>query len=66
MEYIDKEEDIFSQVRELLYQYPIEESVRLLGISLSNLNNEMREKSPESIPKYIQLRLQFPDELQNG
>ena len=66
VEYIDKEEDIFSQVRELLYQYPIEESVRLLGISLSNLNNEMREKSPESIPKYIQLRLQFPDELQNG
>lgn len=60
-QYIDNKEDILNSVKELLYQQPLENSVRLLGISLSNFNNKKEEKTQKNIPKYIQLELQFPD-----
>ncbi|GET46165.1 DNA polymerase IV [Capnocytophaga felis] len=60
-QFIDNKEDILNCVKELLYQQPLENSVRLLGISLSNFDNK-KEKEEERIkPKYIQLELQFPD-----
>lgn len=61
LQYIDKEEDIFRYTRELLYQQSLENSVRLLGISLSNLNNQPEKNPLKSKPKYIQLKIQFPD-----
>jgi len=35
---------ILETAKELLYQEKLENSVRLLGISLSNLNTEKKEK----------------------
>ncbi|MGY6649158.1 DNA polymerase IV [Wenyingzhuangia sp. IMCC45574] len=52
-DYVNTEHEIFKVVKELLFQQKIENSVRLLGISLSNLNNE----EPKSIKEYIQLKL---------
>lgn len=60
-QFIDNKEDILNSVKELLYQQPLENSVRLLGISLSNFNNKKEEKTQKNAPKYIQLELQFPD-----
>lgn len=59
--YIADETLILETVKELLYQQEMENSVRLLGISLSNLNNEDPKKEPppakESID--VQLKLDF-------
>ncbi|WP_083194394.1 DNA polymerase IV [Wenyingzhuangia fucanilytica] len=52
-EFIHLKTDIFSLVKELLYQDELKESVRLLGISMSNLNNE----EPKTVKQYIQLKL---------
>lgn len=60
-QFIDNKEDILNCVKELLYQQPLENSVRLLGISLSNFDNKKEEKEERIKPKYIQLELQFPD-----
>ncbi|GIM50056.1 DNA polymerase IV [Capnocytophaga stomatis] len=60
-QFIDNKEDILNSVKELLYQQPLEDSVRLLGISLSNFDNKKEEKEERIKPKYIQLELQFPD-----
>lgn len=60
--YIDSQEDILKYIQELLYQQPLENSVRLLGISLSNFNNKSDEKSSNLIPRYVQLRLNFPED----
>ncbi|MDO4781665.1 MAG: DNA polymerase IV [Capnocytophaga felis] len=60
-QFIDNKEDILNCVKELLYQQPLENSVRLLGISLSNFDNKKEEKEQRIKPKYIQLELQFPD-----
>ena len=38
--YLRKKEEILKQVEVLLYQDPLQDSVRLLGISLSNLNTQ--------------------------
>lgn len=46
---------ILSIATELLFQEKIRDSVRLLGISVSNLNINSQEKKP----KYIQLRFDF-------
>ncbi len=64
LHYIDSQEDILFYIRELLYQQPLENSVRLLGISLSNFNNKIEEKISQPAPKYIQLRLNFPEEAE--
>lgn len=51
---------IMEETRALLYQEPVKDSIRLLGISLSNLNTE-ESKSVKTpiIPKEEQLRLPF-------
>lgn len=55
--YFIKDKDIVLQtVKELLYQEPLKESVRLLGISVSNLNNT-DQKSEKVID--VQLKFEF-------
>lgn len=51
--------EIFHLAKALLYQQPLENSVRLLGIAISNLNNKPTEKA-KTKPKYIQLAIEFP------
>jgi len=51
--YISLKKDIFIVVKDLLYQQKLKNSVRLLGISIGNLNNEQ----PKNIKQYIQLKL---------
>lgn len=58
--FIASKELILEVVKELLYQEKMKESVRLLGISISNLNNEVSKK--KEIPKEsidVQLKLEF-------
>lgn len=58
--YIASKELILEAVKDLLYQEKMKESVRLLGISISNLNNESKKKevvSKKSID--VQLKLEF-------
>jgi DNA polymerase-4 len=57
-ELIDKKEQIFSLVQELLKQDEIKTPVRLLGISITKLNNEL---PMDHIG--VQLRFDFPDYL---
>lgn len=47
---------ILETTKELLYQEKLENSVRLLGISLSNLNTERKEKLQDEV---ISVQLQF-------
>jgi len=55
--YFIKDKNILIEtVRELLYQDPLKESVRLLGISVSNLNNA--EKKDEKVID-VQLKFEF-------
>jgi len=57
MAYFIKDKNILlATVKELLYQEKMQNSVRLLGISVSNLNNQTQEK--ESVMD-IQLRFEF-------
>ena len=49
-------------VKDLLFQDKMRESVRLLGISLSNLNNEDNKKEDKPPPENsidVQLKLDF-------
>ncbi len=58
--YISSSDLIMETVKELLFQEKMKDSVRLLGISLSNLNNEGKKKPvivKESID--VQLKLDF-------
>lgn len=57
-EYLDSKEEILEVVEELLYQERLENSVRLLGISVSNLNNDP-DDAVEEEPVDVQLRLEF-------
>lgn len=50
---------ILETARQLLYQEKLENSVRLLGISLSNLNTEIREKNKVKDMITVQLRFEF-------
>ncbi len=60
--YISTKDEILQHIRELLYQQPFEESVRLLGISLSNFNNtETDAPATAQKPEYVQLKLIFPN-----
>ena len=58
--YISSKDLIMETVKELLFQEKMKDSVRLLGISLSNLNNEGKKK-PVAIKDSIdvQLKLDF-------
>ena len=51
--YLRKKEVILETAKELLYQDDMKNSVRLLGISLSNLNTEDRPKAKPSLKKEI-------------
>lgn len=54
--FIAARELILEHAKELLFQEKMENSVRLLGISLSNLNNAPDESSE---PVYVQLKFDF-------
>ena len=59
--YIASEELIMEHITELLYQEKMKNSVRLLGISLSGLNNENKQKlSLKEEKKYdVQMKFEF-------
>jgi len=57
-DYLDSKHQIMEVVKELLYQEKLENSVRLLGISVSNLNNDPNHTSEEE-PVDVQLKLEF-------
>lgn len=57
--YISSKELILEIAKELLYQEKMKNSVRLLGISLSNLNTEKGEKEEERKEISVQLRFKF-------
>ena len=59
-DFISSKEEILLHIKELLYQERLSESVRLLGISVSHLNNEP-DKETVKQPMYIQLKLEFPE-----
>lgn len=58
--YISSKELILENAKELLYQEKMKDSVRLLGISLSNLNTDKNEKKSEEVKKVeVQLKFEF-------
>ena len=60
--YISTRELLMDNVKDLLYQEKMKDSVRLLGISLSNLNNEDNRKEEQPPPDKtidVQLKLDF-------
>ncbi|MGO3260612.1 MAG: DNA polymerase IV [Mesonia sp.] len=59
--YIASKELILETAKELLYQEKMKNSVRLLGISLSNLNTEDRTKKQSEEPEevYVQMKFDF-------
>lgn len=50
---------ILETAKDLLYQDTLENSVRLLGISLANLNTEKKEKTAEAKEVLVQLKFDF-------
>lgn len=50
---------ILETAKELLYQETLQNSVRLLGISLANLNTEKKKEAPEEEMVSVQLRFDF-------
>lgn len=57
--YIASKELLIDVVKDLLYQEKMKDSVRLLGISMSNLNNEKKEKIKPSEEKKYEVQLKF-------
>ena len=57
--YISSKDLILETAKELLYQSPLEESVRLLGISLANLNTEKEDEPPKKESVLVQLKFDF-------
>lgn len=55
--YISDKHLLFDVAKELLYQERLKNSVRLLGISVHNLNNE--KKKSKEVPKSVSVQLQF-------
>ncbi|GAA4968765.1 DNA polymerase IV [Algibacter aquimarinus] len=56
--YISDKSVILETAKDLLYQEKLNNSVRLLGISLSNLNTETKKKKPEQ-KKSVSVQLKF-------
>jgi len=56
--YVSDKSVILDTAKDLLYQETMKESVRLLGISLSNLNTETKKK-PETKSVSVQLQFEF-------
>ncbi|GAA4268944.1 DNA polymerase IV [Hyunsoonleella aestuarii] len=57
--FISDKSVIFETAKDLLYQEKLNNSVRLLGISLSNLNTEKKEKPKEKKSVSVQLEFKF-------
>ena len=57
--FIASKDLILETAKELLYQSSLENSVRLLGISLANLNTEKEKKSEEKELVLVQLKFDF-------
>ena len=58
--YIADKDLILETAKELLYQEELQNSVRLLGISLANLNTEEREKAKDDMDSIlVQLKFDF-------
>lgn len=57
--YISSEDLILEIAKELLYQEKMKNSVRLLGISLSNLNTEKADSKEEEKEILVQLKFKF-------
>ncbi|MFD2517274.1 DNA polymerase IV [Salinimicrobium flavum] len=57
--YISSQELILEAAKELLYQEKMKESVRLLGISLSNLNTDNEEEKEVKKEVAVQLKFDF-------
>ena len=58
--YLSSKEMVFEQAKALLYQTKIENSVRLIGISISNLNTiKAKTLTLKKIEKNLQLSLPF-------
>ena len=50
---------IIEHAKELLYQERLKNSVRLIGVTISNLNNEKKEEPQKSKNLEVQLQLPF-------
>ena len=57
--YIARKELILEIAKDLLYQEKMKDSVRLLGISLSNLNTEKDDSKEEKKEISVQLKFKF-------
>ena len=57
--YISDKNLLIDVAKELLYQERLKNSVRLLGISMHNLNNQEKKKTSEPIQKSMSIQLQF-------
>ena len=57
--YIRKKDIILETAKELLYQEEMKDSVRLLGITLSNLNTEKDNTTTSSVPEEVAIQLKF-------
>jgi len=57
-EFIQKKEEFFPTLIELLKQEELKSSVRLLGISVSKLDNNLKKATDEK-PIHVQLELEF-------
>ena len=58
--YLSSKELIFEEAKKLLYQEKLLNSVRLIGISLSNLNTSQEKPTkPKIVIKEAQLSLPF-------
>ncbi len=57
--YISSADLIFEEAKELLYQQKMENSVRLLGLSLTSLNNSKETKKIPTKPQKMDVQLEF-------
>lgn len=57
--YISSKDLILETAKELLYQEKMKNSVRLLGITLSNLNTDKKEEKEEKKEIAVQLKFEF-------
>jgi len=57
--YVRSKDVILETAKDLLYQEKMENSVRLLGISLSNLNTEDKKKEKPALEKPIDVQVKF-------
>ena len=58
-DYFNDTKSIFLNSKNLLYQQNLANSVRLLGVSVSNLNNQSQKQKKQ--PEYIQLKIPFTE-----